>query len=114
MHSHNGACPASALHPACPQDTEWVVVTNGDNLYDPAFLEVLTQPESDRVDIVAFDYYSRYQRPTGGRGGSRAAASAPRACLHAQRSTATSARAPALTALQEIKREVMLPRAGVS
>ncbi len=41
-----------------------MVVTNGDNTYDPAFLEeVLAAPPDS--DVVAVDFYSRYQRPTG-------------------------------------------------
>jgi hypothetical protein len=39
------------------------VVTNGDNDYDPKFLSVLVQQHD--AEVVAFDYYSRYQRPTG-------------------------------------------------
>jgi hypothetical protein len=49
---------------ACPRNTRWVVVTNGDNDYDPKFLSVLVQQQA--AEVVAFDYYSRYQRPTGG------------------------------------------------
>ncbi len=38
-------------------------MTNGDNQYAPTFLEtLLAEPDAD---AVAFDYYSRYQRPTG-------------------------------------------------
>jgi hypothetical protein len=48
---------------ACPKNTRWVVVTNGDNDYDPKFLSVLVQQHD--AEVVAFDYYSRYQRPTG-------------------------------------------------
>lgn len=40
-------------------------MTNGDNLYDPAFLATLLDTPAD-TDAVAFDFYSRYQRPTGG------------------------------------------------
>jgi len=51
-------------HAGCPPTTEWVVVTNGDNLYDDKFVEaILDTPEN--VDVVALDFYSRYQRPTG-------------------------------------------------
>lgn len=49
---------------ACPSDSRWVVVTNGDNDYDPGFLEELVKHEA--ADMVAFDYYSRFQNPTGG------------------------------------------------
>jgi hypothetical protein len=38
-------------------------VTNGDNEYDPSFLSVLVEQEG--AEVVAFDYYSRFQRPTG-------------------------------------------------
>ncbi|KAF6263567.1 hypothetical protein COO60DRAFT_1282230 [Scenedesmus sp. NREL 46B-D3] len=48
---------------ACPRGTRWLVVTNGDNDYDPKFLSVLVQQHD--AEVVAFDYYSRYQRPTG-------------------------------------------------
>eukprot|EP00882_Tetradesmus_deserticola_P018564 GHRQ01019939.1.p1 GENE.GHRQ01019939.1~~GHRQ01019939.1.p1 ORF type:complete len:144 (+),score=32.35 GHRQ01019939.1:1188-1619(+) len=48
---------------ACPRNTRWVGVTNGDNDYDPKFLSVLVQQQD--AEVVAFDYYSRYQRPTG-------------------------------------------------
>jgi hypothetical protein len=51
------------LPAACPRNTRWVVVTNGDNDYDPKFLSVLVQQRD--AEAVAFDYYSRYQRPTG-------------------------------------------------
>eukprot|EP00798_Chlamydomonas_sp_ICE-L_P024120 gene24120-9695_t len=48
---------------ACPRSAEWVIVTNGDNAYDLKFLaEMATVP--DAADVVAFDFYSRYQRPT--------------------------------------------------
>lgn len=49
---------------ACPPSTEWVVVTNGDNVYDSAFVEELLKAPVD-ADVVAVDFYSRYQRPTG-------------------------------------------------
>jgi hypothetical protein len=41
-----------------------VLVTNGDNLYDPQFLEHLSMGAARGADLVAFDFYSRYQRPT--------------------------------------------------
>ena len=61
-------CPSCAmsppfLSPACPKDTRWLAVTNGDNEYDPSFLSVLVEQEG--AEVVAFDYYSRFQRPTG-------------------------------------------------
>ncbi|MEW5310668.1 MAG: hypothetical protein WDW38_002444 [Sanguina aurantia] len=49
---------------ACPPETVWVVVTNGDNNYDASFLSELVSSPKD-ADAVAFDFYSRYQRPTG-------------------------------------------------
>ncbi|KAF8065512.1 EXOSC8 [Scenedesmus sp. PABB004] len=48
---------------ACPRRTRWVVVTNGDNDYDARFMAALVK--HDGAEAVAFDYYSRYQRPTG-------------------------------------------------
>ncbi|KAG2435072.1 hypothetical protein HXX76_007159 [Chlamydomonas incerta] len=48
---------------ACPENTRWVVITNGDNLYDPRFVETIYSAPPD-VDAVAVDFYSRYQRPT--------------------------------------------------
>jgi hypothetical protein len=48
---------------ACAGTTHWVVVTNGDNSFDTAFIPTLISvPET--VDLVAFDWYSRYMRPT--------------------------------------------------
>lgn len=48
---------------ACPPSSEWVVVTNGDNEYaDTLFATLLATPPDD--DIVALNFYSRYQRPT--------------------------------------------------
>ncbi|KAG2500986.1 hypothetical protein HYH03_000808 [Edaphochlamys debaryana] len=48
---------------SCPEHSTWVVVTNGDNLYDKRFVEAIFSAPSD-VDAVAVDFYSRYQRPT--------------------------------------------------
>lgn len=49
---------------ACPPSTEWVMATNGDNLYAETFLErVMAAPAE--ADVVAFLYFSRYQRCTG-------------------------------------------------
>jgi hypothetical protein len=49
---------------ACPLSTEWVLATNGDNLYAHEFFErVMSAPLES--DVVAFDFYSRYQRLTG-------------------------------------------------
>lgn len=48
---------------ACSADTEWVLFTNGDNLYHKdAFAEVVA---AGQADAVAMDFYSRYTRPTG-------------------------------------------------
>ena len=48
----------------CPTSTQWVLATNGDNLYaKDAFQTILDAPED--IDVVALDYYSRYQRSTG-------------------------------------------------
>lgn len=42
-----------------------MVITNGDNEYDmPAFFGTL-RAVPPGTDMVAFDYYSRYQRITG-------------------------------------------------
>lgn len=49
---------------ACSPNTTWLVVTNGDNHYDGDFMTVLSSSPPD-ADLVIFDYYSRYQRPTG-------------------------------------------------
>jgi len=74
---------------ACPRETEWLAVTNGDNEYDPDFLAAAVaagaggaaagaggggngggggdgggEGEGEGADIVAADYYSRYVRPT--------------------------------------------------
>ena len=61
----------------CPPDTKWVVVTNGDNEYARGFMERVLKESRDTsaferpvvsteapIDIVAFDFYSRYLRPT--------------------------------------------------
>ncbi|KAK9811560.1 hypothetical protein WJX72_005917 [[Myrmecia] bisecta] len=48
---------------ACPTDTKWVVITNGDNEYADTFFDELASARD--ADVVAFDYYSRYQRSTG-------------------------------------------------
>jgi hypothetical protein len=53
------SCPCAA----CPRDTQWLVVTNGDNDYDPSFLSVLVQQQG--AEVVAFDFYSRFHRPSG-------------------------------------------------
>ena len=48
---------------ACPHDTEWVLLTNGDNEYASSFFSRVG--EVKEADIVAVDFYSRYQRITG-------------------------------------------------
>ena len=44
---------------ACPPDTTWALVTNGDNIYEPAFFQQLATV-GQSADVVAFDYYSRH------------------------------------------------------
>ena len=41
---------------ALARASKWLVVTNGDNIYDASFLESL----SSSSDLVAFDFYSRH------------------------------------------------------
>ncbi|PNH00307.1 hypothetical protein TSOC_013878 [Tetrabaena socialis] len=48
---------------ACPERARWVVITNGDNEYDTAFVETIFAAPPG-IDVVAVDFYSRYQRPT--------------------------------------------------
>ena len=57
----------------CPPETKWLVVTNGDNEYGASFTTQVTDISTSKSskssgskspDIVAFDFYSRYQRPT--------------------------------------------------
>jgi hypothetical protein len=40
----------------CPPDSDWLLTTNGDNWYDPAFLDHIDLSR----DIIAYDFYSRY------------------------------------------------------
>ncbi|EIE21685.1 hypothetical protein COCSUDRAFT_56879 [Coccomyxa subellipsoidea C-169] len=48
---------------ACPASTEWVLATNGDNLYADTFFDrIMTAPKE--ADVIAFDFYSRYHRVT--------------------------------------------------
>eukprot|EP00775_Hariotina_reticulata_P012502 gene12502-12637_t len=49
---------------ACPKSTSWLMVTNGDNDYDPQFMTAIVQ-QPVGTEVVAFDYYSRFQRSTG-------------------------------------------------
>ena len=47
---------------ACPPSTQWVLATNGDNEYADTFFEEIQSSQGS--DVVAFDFYSRYQRST--------------------------------------------------
>ena len=49
---------------ACPASTQWVLATNGDNLYSKDMFQTVMDVPGD-VDVIALDYYSRYQRATG-------------------------------------------------
>ena len=40
----------------CPDNFQWLLVTNGDNTYMPTFFDHL----DNRYDIVAFDFYTRH------------------------------------------------------
>ena len=42
-------------------DFDWLVVTNGDNIYEPHFLSQFSKIDCD-TDIVAVDFWSRYPR----------------------------------------------------
>ncbi|KAG1653816.1 hypothetical protein FOA52_001019 [Chlamydomonas sp. UWO 241] len=48
---------------ACSPETRWLLITNGDNEYAAQLIPRLLQVPAD-VDIVALDFYSRYQRVT--------------------------------------------------
>eukprot|EP00887_Chlorella_sp_A99_P006362 scaffold3.g6362.t1 len=50
----------------CPPDTDWLVVTNGDNEYGQGFFQAVTDQgrPGAATDLVAFDFYSRFQRVT--------------------------------------------------
>ena len=78
------AAPRPACAAACPRASEWVVVTNGDNAYAPAFMAALVDaggpPGPGAPGAVAFDYYSRFQRPTGARARAWGAHGCARAC----------------------------------
>ena len=50
---------------ACRPNTRWVVITNGDNVYGREFLDELVRVDALGVELVAFDFYSRYYNPTG-------------------------------------------------
>ena len=49
---------------ACPPSTQWVVATNGDNLYARGMFQTVMDAPAN-ADVIALDYYSRYQRTTG-------------------------------------------------
>jgi len=40
----------------CPRDSDWLLVTNGDNYYEPTFLNHLDLSR----DVIAYDFYTRY------------------------------------------------------
>jgi hypothetical protein len=40
----------------CPESTDWILLTNGDNLYHSQFLDDM----DSEYDIIAHDFYSRY------------------------------------------------------
>lgn len=50
----------------CPPNTDWVVVTNGDNEYGTDFIRRVVDESANETspDIVSFDFYSRFQRIT--------------------------------------------------
>jgi len=49
---------------ACAPGSDWVVATNGDNVYGRHFIQkVIENGQDPSIDLVAFDFYSRYQRP---------------------------------------------------
>eukprot|EP01098_Paradermamoeba_levis_P015988 TRINITY_DN8406_c0_g1_i1.p1 TRINITY_DN8406_c0_g1~~TRINITY_DN8406_c0_g1_i1.p1 ORF type:complete len:203 (-),score=29.18 TRINITY_DN8406_c0_g1_i1:599-1207(-) len=45
-----------AIRLNCPKESEWLLVTNGDNYYSPSFLNHL----NSSFDITAVDFYSRH------------------------------------------------------
>eukprot|EP01024_Parvocaulis_polyphysoides_P035578 TRINITY_DN3153_c0_g1_i1.p1 TRINITY_DN3153_c0_g1~~TRINITY_DN3153_c0_g1_i1.p1 ORF type:complete len:375 (-),score=48.81 TRINITY_DN3153_c0_g1_i1:204-1208(-) len=47
----------------CPRNSEWIIVTNGDNLYASNLFEKVVATKN--ADLIALDYYTRYQRATG-------------------------------------------------
>ncbi|KDD76615.1 hypothetical protein H632_c160p2 [Helicosporidium sp. ATCC 50920] len=60
----------------CDRRTEWLLVTNGDNEYADSFFATAASQGAD-ADIVAFDFYSRFQRITAPSCERFAAAAAP-------------------------------------
>jgi hypothetical protein len=53
----------AAVSAGCSPETEWVVFTNGDNVYHKEAFATLHA--EDDAEAVAWDFYSRYHRPTG-------------------------------------------------
>lgn len=47
-----------AIYNACPEDFEWLLITNGDNYYLNTFLDHL----DSSVDLVGTDFFSRYYK----------------------------------------------------
>lgn len=43
----------------CSSSAKWLIVTNGDNIYEPGFLSRVMAPKHAQADVVAFDFYSR-------------------------------------------------------
>lgn len=66
--------PTLPMHAGCAPETRWVTVTNGDNAYDPAFWSELGDAPT-HTPLLAFDFYSRYQRFTGNAGTSASSVS---------------------------------------
>lgn len=48
---------------ACPRNSTWVVVTNGDNEVAEGFFWTIAE-RGKHADLVALDFFSRFQRPT--------------------------------------------------
>lgn len=48
---------------ACPRNSTWVVVTNGDNEVAKGFFWTIAE-RGRHADLVALDFFSRFQRPT--------------------------------------------------
>ena len=48
----------------CSSSSEWVVVTNGDNLYGKSFVSRILEMAEPSTDIVKFDFYSRFNKPS--------------------------------------------------
>lgn len=48
----------------CSPKAKWVIATNGDNLYGRGFISRILEAAREDTDIISFDFYSRYQKPT--------------------------------------------------